>query len=258
MGTDRYAYGSKLRRVDPLAKLLAAAIPAAVCLAAGSLAVCILTLVAMFAVCLKLGGTRGCVVLHLLRIPSGFLLLAVITIAVDRISTNDGLLSLQIGVNRYGVTASSLLESAEVFARAMAVVMCMYFFTLTTPMTDFTRALARLHLPRLFIELMEMIYRFIFVLTDTANRIKTAQASRLGYRDAKTRMKSTGVLASMVFLRAYRKSDKVFTALEARGYTGALLTAASDYESGLVVLITGAFVVCAQILTLIIVRLING
>ena len=217
----------------------------------------LITFAAMLVFCIRPGGTRARVVLHMLQIPSGFLLLAVLTIAVGRVNAEDSLLSLTIGSKRYGVSADSLLQGVEIFAKALAVVTCMYFFTLTTPMTDFTRVLERLHLPRLFIELMEMIYRFIFVLTDTAHRIKIAQASRLGYQDAKTWMHSTSVLASMVFLRAYRKSDKVFTALEARGYDGALLTAGSGYERGRTVLLLGAVTVCAQAAAIIAGRFIN-
>ena len=40
----------------------------------------------------------------------------------------------------------------------------MYFLSLNTPVTDLTMALERLHVPRLLVELMELIYRFIFVI----------------------------------------------------------------------------------------------
>lgn len=257
MGTDRYAYASRLRRKDPLAKLIVSAVPAAFCIAAGNGAVCLVTLAAMLVLCIAMGGVRVRVVLHMLRIPCGFLILAVLTIIVRRVDS-AALIAIAIGAGHYGVTTQSLREGAEIFTRAIAVVSCMYFFTLTTPMTDFTRTMEKLRVPRLFVELTEMIYRFIFVLTDTAERIKTAQAARLGYRDAKTWLRSTGTLASMVFLRAYRKSDKVFTALEARGYDGALVTAAAEYESGIVILLLGAAVVCAQVTVLLLGRFVNG
>lgn len=58
----------------------------------------------------------------------------------------------------------------------------MYFLALNTPVTDVTMALERMHVPHLLVELMELIYRFIFVLTETASRIRLAQESRLGYQ----------------------------------------------------------------------------
>ncbi|MFQ9918368.1 MAG: cobalt ECF transporter T component CbiQ [Flavonifractor plautii] len=123
--------------------------------------------------------------------------------------------------------------------RAMAVLQghwgrsgAMYFLALNTPMTDVTMALERLHVPHLMVELMELIYRFIFVLTETASRIRLAQESRLGYQGLRRSLSSLGTLASMVFLRAWRKADRVYTALESRGYSGSLVTLSGDYARG--------------------------
>lgn len=86
-------------------------------------------------------------------------------------------------------------------------------------------------MPHLMVELMELIYRFIFVLTETASRIRLAQESRLGYQLRRS-LSSLGTLASMVFLRAWRKADRVYTALESRGYSGSLVTLSGDYARG--------------------------
>ena len=79
---------------------------------------------------------------------------------------------------------------------------------------------------------MELIYRFIFVLTETASRIRLAQESRLGYQGLRRSLSSLGTLASMVFLRAWRKADRVYTALESRGYSGSLVTLSGGYRGG--------------------------
>ena len=46
-------------------------------------------------------------------------------------------------------------------------------------MTDILGACRKLHLPSLLIELMLLIYRFIFVLSETAHSITISQQSRL-------------------------------------------------------------------------------
>ena len=47
-------------------------------------------------------------------------------------------------------------------------------------MTDILEVLRKMRLPALLIELMMLIYRFIFLLLETASAIMTAQESRLG------------------------------------------------------------------------------
>ena len=123
----------------------------------------------------------------------------------------------------------------------------MYFLSLNTPVTDLTMALGRLHVPKLLVELMELIYRFIFVLAETASNIRTAQDSRLGYRGFRRSVSSLGMLASMVFLRAWRKADRIYTALESRGYTGSLTTLNDAYRPGWGLLPLTVFAAAGQI-----------
>jgi cobalt/nickel transport system permease protein len=72
------------------------------------------------------------------------------------------------------------------------------------------------------VELMSLIYRFIFVLLETADTMFTAQSSRLGYVDLKTSYRSLGALVSTLFVRAYKRSTDLYTSLESRGYDGDL------------------------------------
>ena len=108
----------------------------------------------------------------------------------------------------------------------------MYFLSLNSPVTELTMALEKLHVPKLLVELMELIDRFIFVLAETASNIRTAQDSRLGYQDFRRSVSSLGMRSSMVFLRAWRKPERSYTALESRGYTGSLTTLTDAYRPG--------------------------
>lgn len=142
------------------------------------------------------------------------------------------LLAVPVGERLWGFDGAALLRAGRLFCKALGAVGAMYFLALNTPMTDVTMALERLHVPHLMVELMELIYRFIFVLTETASRIRLAQESRLGYQGLRRSLSSLGTLASMVFLRAWRKADRVYTALESRGYSGSLVTLSGDYARG--------------------------
>lgn len=234
MGTDRYAYLSRLRRTDPIPKLAFSMTALLVCLMSESIAVGGFTLLLMSALTVFLGGQKPKTVLHFLKIPVAFLAIGCLTILFRPVpETAETLLRVRFFSRwTWGVTWEYLHLGATVFLKAMGTIAAMYFLSLNTPMTDLVLALEKLHMPRLFTELMELIYRFIFVLADAAARIRTAQESRLGYADFRRSIDSLGLLSSMVFLRAWKRGDRVWSALESRGYTGSLKTLPQLYEKG--------------------------
>ena len=182
MGTDRYAYQSKLRRVAPLPKLVLAAVALVVCLCCDSIWVGAATVVGMGILITALGGLPVRVYLHFLKVPLAFLVIGGITILIHSYPAGTAVVAaLPVGDRLWGFTGADLIQGARLFCKALGAVGCMYFLSLNTPMTDVTRALEQLHVPRLLVELMELIYRFIFVLAETAANIRLAQESRLGY-----------------------------------------------------------------------------
>ncbi|ASS73700.1 cobalt ECF transporter T component CbiQ [Tumebacillus algifaecis] len=79
------------------------------------------------------------------------------------------------------ITDSGLLRAGELFMRIAACLSCMFFLILTTPFTELLQVLKRLRVPSLVLELMLIMYRFIFLLADTAHDINVAQRARGGY-----------------------------------------------------------------------------
>lgn len=120
------------------------------------------------------------------------------------------------------MTKWSLTRGIQLFMSSFASVTCLYFLAVTTPMIDIIQVLRSFHLPKIMIELMFLIYRFIFLLLETGNAIVVAQDCRLGYKDRMTSMRSTSKMAAVLFIRAYQKADALFSAMESRGYDGDL------------------------------------
>ena len=121
------------------------------------------------------------------------------------------------------------------------------------PYMDGFTALRRMHIPGFLVEMMELVYRYIFVLLEAASQIRNAQECRLGYATLKTGFYSTGQLISNLFLRAYRQADRTYTAMESRGYTDEVRTLGLAYETkgwqkglavGYSVLLTAAVLIC--------------
>ena len=259
MGTDRYAYQSRLRRVSPMPKLLLTAVSLVLCLCCDSIAVGLATLAGMGVLTRLLGGLSPRVYLHFLKIPLAFLLIGSITILIHSYPEGTAVLAaVPVGGRLWGFDAAALQQASTLFCKAMGAVACMYFLTLNTPVTDVTMALEKLRVPRLLVELMELIYRFIFVLSETASNIRIAQESRLGYQGLGRSLSSMGTLISVVFLRAWRKADRVYTALESRGYANRLATLSGDYRPGRWLYPTAAGVALGQLLVFCLERRVAG
>lgn len=233
MGTDKYAYGSALKTVDPRAKLLLTSASIFICVISGSIACDIATVIFMCAISALAGGTRVRVFMRYMLAPCVFLLIGCLTIIVGRYPyQGDIILGCNFSGWYYGITRESVISGFSIAFRALGIIASVYFLVLNTPMTDLSWAMQRLRVPRLMLEIMDLMYRYIFVFMDTMKRIKTAQESRLGYSGMKKALNSAGTLWGAVFIRAFRKSDRLYAALEARGYMGSLSTIEREYDSG--------------------------
>ena len=80
MGTDRYAYMSRLRMADPVPKIWFSLAVLIVCLMCDSIAVGVFTLIVMAALTASLGGQKVKTVLRFLRVPLAFLVIGCVTI----------------------------------------------------------------------------------------------------------------------------------------------------------------------------------
>lgn len=153
------------------------------CLLCDSVTVGLVTLLGMWGLVTALGGLSPRVFLRFLCIPMAFLAIGCVTILINSYPQGAPvLLAVPVGERLWGFDGAALLRAGRLFCKALGAVGAMYFLALNTPVTDVTMALERMHVPHLLVELMELIYRFIFVLTETASRIRLAQESRLGYQ----------------------------------------------------------------------------
>jgi len=219
LNIDQLAYSSKLIKTDAMEKLFLAVATIFVSLWLNSIISSIIVLYVMTWMTVRKGGTPLAFFLKLMMVPMPFLLIGVLTVSVSwSASGGQFLLSLPFCNTYFGVTKNGLVTASYLFFRVLSAVSCLYFLSLSTPMVELLFALRKLKCPSLFLELMSLIYRFIFVFMETAQKIYIAQNSRLGYASFATSFKSLGTLVSTLFFRTYKRSDELYSALESRGY----------------------------------------
>jgi cobalt/nickel transport system permease protein len=221
---DAYAYANRFRHVHPAEKILFAGLTIGICLVSGSPVVGALALILVTLVITRGAGIALSAFWYFLRLPVGFILAGVITMAITVVPPDGSgaLISYPVGPWRIGITMDGLLQAGRILTVSLASVGASLFLALTTPMVDLADQLRRWHVPVLFVELMTLVYRFIFVLIETAQAMHIAQEARLGYSTAGRSLRSVGMLASNLYLRANARASALFTALTARGYTGDL------------------------------------
>lgn len=107
----------------------------------------------------------------------------------------------------------------KVFAGISALEM----MTLSTPISEIICVLRKAHVPKIIIELMSLIYRYIFILMDVSIKMKNSAKSRQGYCDFKTSCYTFGSIASNILIISLKKANAYYDAMEARCYDGDLM-----------------------------------
>ena len=220
MVIDRFCYRSGLRHVNTGVKFSYAMLTLFFCIISRSLLVSGIVLAVNGILLVKKGKLPLCTFGRLMLIPLTFLLLSTIALIINLSKTPLDGYAVSIGAWYLTGSRQSLMFAVQLIFSALAAVSCLYFLSLNTPMPDIMMTLEMLHCPELLTELMLLIYRFTFVLMETATAIQTSQKSRLGYRDFRTSLHSFGQMAAVLFIRALKRSDALYDAMEARGYDG--------------------------------------
>lgn len=222
IGIEQYAYSSKVSTVKTEIKLLFSGLPLILCLFYGSNLFCIVTISVMILANLFLGGIHLKIIFKQYLIPIVFLITGVASVMMNQAEALNSSMLFSVNVlgTSYGCSFDSINFGLNLFLKALATVSCLFFFSLNTPFNSFLTFLRKVKFSKIIVELMELTYRFIFVIKEEAGKIYHAQLSRLGYQGYINSIHSMGELVTTVFIRAFRRVDRVNISLEARGFDG--------------------------------------
>jgi cobalt/nickel transport system permease protein len=221
---DRYAYSNRIRTVDPAYKAGLAFIVLMLCLLLSEPLVGMMAVGWMFLLAVRLAGIPVRTFGRVLLAEAAFLVLATVGVVIS-LSVRDpsGISAWMVRLGPIWISSSpeAVSQAIILVTRALGAASAMNFLALTTPLIDIVELLRRWYVPLILIDLMTVIYRFIFVLLETLNRIYIAQDSRLGYHTSYFRaMNSAAMLGSRLFIDAFQRSQRLQLALESRGYDG--------------------------------------
>ncbi len=159
--------------------------------------------------------------IKLLSIPSVFIILSLLAI-VFYFSREKGDFLFSVKVLGYyvGYSKLTLIRSLYVLLRSFAALSCIYFMTLTTGFNQMIVVFKKLRIPKEMIEIIMLVYRFIFIFLEEVAEIYIAQEMRFGYVNFKTSYRSLGILISTLFTRIMIRYRDMSIALDTKLYDG--------------------------------------
>jgi cobalt ECF transporter T component CbiQ len=123
--------------------------------------------------------------------------------------------------HRVGLTGQGLRSAGLIVVRVATSISLVVLLTLTTSWANLIAALRSLRVPRVFVLVLGMAYRYLFVLLDSVSDMYVARKARtVGRESAVAGRAFVGATAGALFGKAHALSEEVYAAMTSRGYTG--------------------------------------
>lgn len=119
------------------------------------------------------------------------------------------------------VSAAGLYLAVMVLLKAVAIVTLMMVLWVTGPLEATLKAAQALRLPGLFVHIIFLTYRYLFLLAEEFGRLRVALRVR-GFRNRGNRhsYRIVGHVSGMLLVRSYERAERVAAAMRARGFDG--------------------------------------
>jgi cobalt/nickel transport system permease protein len=123
-----------------------------------------------------------------------------------------------------GVAVLSLLQPGGVaiflklVARGTLCLFAVLLLSSTTPFSEILRVFRSLRFPAILVTMMALMYRYVFVLVDEAERMSRARASRTFRRGRWGAWRTGAGIIGQLFVRSTIRAERIYAAMCARGW----------------------------------------
>ncbi len=125
------------------------------------------------------------------------------------------------------ITVPGLTLATTLLLRVGVAITLAALLTLSTPWNDLLRALRVIHVPRLFVSVLAMTYRYLAVLMQSADDLFVARRSRtVGRTTNSSGRHFVGASIGALFGKTVSLSEEIHNAMLSRGFTGDMHTLA--------------------------------
>ena len=110
------------------------------------------------------------------------------------------------------------ISFASILLKTYLCVMAALILVAATPMRRLTEALRALHVPRIFITVFEMTYRYLGTLFGEASGLRTAYLLRSAQQKG-VEFQHMGSFIGSLLVRSMDRAERVYHAMQCRGYS---------------------------------------
>lgn len=220
--SDEYASkGAFLQSLDPRVKIFTMAL----FLIAALFTKSILIVWALYLICLLLAGFSKINLGFFLKRTWIFIPLFSLFIAIPAVfsffTPGEALVSFRISGISFAITRQGLFGAALFVSRVLVSVSFAVLMSITTRHFELLKVLRVFRVPKLFVMILGMCYRYIYLFAEVVIDTYIAIKSRVGMRidDGRGRHIVAWNMASLWY-RSYRLNEAVYGAMLSRGYSG--------------------------------------
>jgi cobalt/nickel transport system permease protein len=223
--SDRHVAGTSfLHRLDPRGKLL---------LTLAFIFAALLTPTGRWDAFILLGLLLG-LALGASRLPPKLVLgrsllaLPFLLAAVPVLFNHEGEALFSVPVFGWTATGTGLEILASIFLRSWLSVLAATLLTATTESDHILRTLSWFRVPRVLVATISFMWRYVFVIGEEAQRMMRAREARSARISSGAgvslswRARVAGNMVGSLFLRTLDRGERIYVAMQARGYDGTL------------------------------------
>ena len=164
----------------------------------------------------------------LFAVKRAFIVLPFVLSALPIIFTTEGASWFSFTLGRWDlmISGQGVARFASILLKSWISVQAGILLAATTQFPQLLMAMRTIRIPRLLVGIFGLMWRYMFLLADEAMRLMRAREARSGSSSGKGggsiawRAQVTGSMAGSLFLRGYERSERVYSAMLARGYDG--------------------------------------
>jgi len=118
------------------------------------------------------------------------------------------------------ITDTGIETLKIVFIKLFLSLLGLAVFTVSDGITDILKGLRKAWMPATLLNIIYITISYIGIIADQARRMMRAQSARSFAVSPAVRIRISGALIGSLFIRSYNRSNFVYQAMLARGYSG--------------------------------------